>query len=330
MREQRPFFLTVSEVWPDAPGQTPGGYAVPMQNAGMAGKTVLVTGATNGIGLVTARELARRGADVVILGRNADRTARVAQDVGAHAFIVADLSEMKSTVRAAAEFCDRYDRLDVLVNNAGAIFETRQTSSEGVEMTWALNHLAPFLLTRQLMSLLLVTPGSRVVTVASAAHQPARLDLNDPEFRARKYSAWGAYGQSKLANVLFARELARRGAGVQSYSLHPGMVASGFGHNGQGNLNRLYKYVDRFAITPDEGARTSVYLSSTSDQLVNGGYYVKRRPSTPSARALDDGAAYRLWELSEGYVQGAVKPRTLPTWEEILREVRNLTRSAAG
>ena len=297
-----------------------------MQNAGIQGKTVLVTGATNGIGLVTARELAGRGANVVIMGRNAERTARTAREVGAQEFIVADLTELKATAQAAAEFRDRHDRLDVLVNNAGAIFESRQVSSEGVELTWALNHLAPFLLTRQLMSLLLVTPGSRVVTVASMVHKPAQIHFTDPEFKARKYNAWVAYGQSKLANILFARELARRGAGVQSYSLHPGMVASGFGHNGQGNLKRMYGVIDRFAITPDEGAQTSVYLASTSDRLVNGGYYVNSHLTTPSARALDDGMAYRLWELSEKYVQGVVEPRTLPTWEEILREVRNVTR----
>lgn len=301
-----------------------GRYAVSMQNGGMQGKTVLVTGATRGIGQVTAQELARRGAHVVIMGRDADRTARTAQEVGAQDFIVADLSDLTSTARAAAEFRDRYDRLDVLVNNAGAIFETRQVTSDGIEMTWALNHLAPFLLTRQLLSLLLVTPDSRVVTVASAAHQPARLQFKDLEFKGR-YSAWGAYGQSKLANILFARELARRGAGVQSYSLHPGVVASGFGHNGQGYLKRLYKYVDRFAISPAQGAQTSIYLASTKDRLVNGGYYVNRRLATPGARALDDGAAYRLWALSEEYVQRAVPPKALPTWEEIVRDVRGLS-----
>lgn len=295
-----------------------------MQNGGMAGKTVLITGATNGLGLVTARELALRGANVVVMGRDAAKTARVTKDVDAHDFILADLTELHAVAQAAAEFRERHDRLDVLVNNAGAIFETRQVSRDGIEMTWALNHLAPFLLTRQLMSLLLVTPGSRVVTVASMAHQPARVHFDDPEFKARKYSAWGAYGQSKLANILFARELARRGAGVQSYSLHPGMVASGFGHNGQGTLKRLYRYIDRFAVTPDEGAQTSVYLSSTGDQLVNGGYYVKSRLSTPSARALDDGAAYRLWEQSERYVQSVVEPKTLPAWKDILGEGRDL------
>lgn len=296
----------------------------------MAGKTVLVTGATGGIGLVTARELAAQGANVVIVGRNPQKTAQVAQQLGAHHSMVADLSELSQVRRVAAEYRERFDRLDVLINNAGAMFEKRQVSRDGLEMTWALNHLAPFLLTRQLMSLLLVTPGSRVVTVASMGHRTARLRLQDPEFR-RGYNAWNAYAHSKLANVLFARELARRGAGVKSYSLHPGMVASGFGHNRKGTLDSLYRVVDRFAVSPEEGAQTSIYLASTPDQLASGGYYEKCRLTAPSAHALDDGAAYRLWELSEQTVlhpeerlRQLVKART---WPDILREVRDVTRN---
>lgn len=301
-----------------------------MQSGSMAGKVVLVTGATNGIGLVTARELVSRGAQVVIVGRNPDRTAQVAREIGAHGQIMADLSEMGQVRRAAAEHRERFDRLDVLVNNAGAIFEKRQETSEGIEMTWALNHLAPFLLTRQLYSLLLVTPGSRVVTVASMAHRlgPVTLRVADPEFR-RGYNGWAAYAHSKLANILFARELARRGAGVQSYSLHPGMVASGFGHNGRGRLDQLYHYVDRFAISPEEGAQTTLFLASTSAPLVNGGYYDRCRLTSPSPRALDDGAAYRLWELSEQYIR-ATEEKHPPSaenrsWAEILKELQRLT-----
>lgn len=299
-----------------------------MSKASLAGKTVLVTGATGGIGLVTARELAARRAKVVVVGRNLEKTAQVARDIGAEHTIVADLSELSQVRRVAAEYRERFDRLDVLVNNAGAVFEKRQETAEGIERTWALNHLAPFLLTRQLLSLLLVTPGSRAITVASMAHRTGRIRFEDPEFK-RGYNAWTAYAQSKLANVLFARELARRGAGAQSYSLHPGMVASGFGHSSKGTLDSLYHVVDRFAIPPEEGAQTTLYLASTSDPLKSGGYYDKCRLTPPSARALDDGAAYRLWELSEEYVltpEDRLR-QTMQTrpWPEILREVKDLT-----
>lgn len=299
-----------------------------MTQENKGGRTVLVTGATGGIGLVTARTLAAGGDRVVIVGRNPDKTAQVARDIGAHHAIMADLSEMSQVRRAAAEYRERYDRLDVLINNAGAMFEKRQETGEGIERTWALNHLAPFLLTRQLLSLLLVTPGARAITVASMAHRTARIRFDDPQFR-RGYNAWAAYGQSKLANILFARELARRGAGAQSYSLHPGMVASGFGHNTPGRLDRLYGLVDRFAISPEEGAQTTLYLASTAEKLVNGGYYDKSRLSAPSARALDDGAAYRLWELSEAAVlspdERLGQPAQIRSWPDIVREVRDLT-----
>lgn len=283
---------------------------------------MLVTGATGGIGLVTARALASAGHGVVIVGRNPAKTEQVAREIGAE-FLLADLSDLAQVRRVADEFRERYDRLDVLINNAGAIFSKPQFTREGIEMTWALNHLAPFLLTRELMSLLLVTPGARVVTVASMAHQAARIQFADPELRER-YSAWTAYGQSKLANILFARELARRGGGLKSYSLHPGMVASGFGHNQTGPFEKFYRVIDRFAVTPEVGAQTSIYLATTDDVLPNGGYFVKSAPTAPSARALDDGAAARLWALSEKYVESRATHRD-PSWPEILREVRSLT-----
>lgn len=271
-------------------------------------KVMLVTGATGGIGLVTARALAAAGHHTVIVGRNQDKTKRVAREIGASDYLIADLGELSQVRRIADEFRERFNRLDVLINNAGARFSKWQATAEGIEKTWALNHLAPFLLTRELMSLLLVTPGARVITVASMMHQMSQMRFADPELKQR-YNGWNAYGQSKLANILFARELARRGGGLQSYSLHPGMVASGFGHSEPGAFSQFYKLVDRFADTPEVGAQTSIYLATTTDALPNGGYFVKGAPTSPSARALDDGAAARLWALSEKYVEAQATAR---------------------
>ncbi len=267
----------------------------------MGDKTVLVTGATNGIGLVTARELARRGARVVIVGRDPGKTARVAQEVGAADALIADLSELVQVRRVAAEFRERIGRLDVLVNNAGAYYARRQETRGGIEMTWALNHLAPFLLTRELLPLLHQAQDPRVVTVSSDAHRFGRIRFDDPEFR-RGYSGWSAYAQSKLANILFARELARREPGVRSNSLHPGMVRTGFGHNNGGGTSLLWRLIDRFAISPEQGARTSIYLASEPELSTSGRYFVREREVKPAPRALDDGAAQRLWTLSEEYV----------------------------
>ena len=270
------------------------------QTTSLAGRHVLVTGATGGIGLETARGLAQRGAQVVLVGRNLDRLSRVSAEIKGHGTIQADLGERAEVRRAAAEYRERFGALDVLVNNAGAMYTTRQESREGTELTWAVNHLAPFLLTRELLPLLRRSGAGRVVTVASAAHVVGRIRFGDPEFR-RGYSAWGAYAQSKLANILFARELARREPGLQSVSLHPGMVASGFGKNGGGRFARLYALLDPFSLTPEEGAQTSLY-AATARLEGQGGYYADSRLVTPAPQALDDGAAERLWALSERYV----------------------------
>ncbi|MBB5232953.1 NAD(P)-dependent dehydrogenase (short-subunit alcohol dehydrogenase family) [Deinococcus budaensis] len=267
----------------------------------MHGKVVLVTGATNGIGLVTARELAGAGARVHVVGRDPQKTARVAREVGAAGTLIADLSELAQVRRLAAEFREREERLDVLVNNAGAYYARRQETREGVEMTWALNHLAPFLLTRELLPLLRGSRDARVVTVSSEAHRFGRIRFDDPEFR-RGYGGWGAYAQSKLANVLFARELARREGWLSSNSLHPGMVRSGFGHNNGGRVSLLWRVMDRFAITPEEGALTTLRLASDPSLAVSGGYFSEERLKTPAPQARDDAAAARLWALSEEYV----------------------------
>ncbi len=263
----------------------------------MKGRSVLVTGATGGIGLETARELARRGADVTVLGRNPEKTARVAQEIGAAGTLNADLGEMAQVRRVAAEFRDRVGRLDVLINNAGAFYTERQETREGTELTWALNHLAPFLLTRELLPLLRAGNAPRVVTVSSGAHMMGRIRFDDPEFR-RSYRGWAAYSQSKLANILFTRELARREPWLQANTLHPGFVSTGFGQD-----NPMFSWVSRLGLTPEEGARTSIHLAADRI-LVSGRYFVQSRETLPAPQALDDGAALRLWQLSEDYVGG--------------------------
>ncbi|WP_211317841.1 SDR family oxidoreductase [Deinococcus yavapaiensis] len=271
------------------------------------GKIALVTGGTNGIGLVAARELARMDAHVVIVGRSEAKLGDSARVIKAETgrdveTMKADL-EILSEVRLLADtFSTRFDRLDVLLNNAGAFFQRRAETRDGIERTWALNHLAPFVLTTRLLPLLERAGDARVVTVSSDAHRFGRLHWDDIEFR-RRYSAWGAYGQSKLANILFARELARRtaGTGMTSNALHPGFVRTGFGGGSESSLSgRLLRLMTRFAITAEEGARTSVYLcASPTVHGVSGKYFEKEREAVPAPRALDDQSARRLWDVSE-------------------------------
>lgn len=284
-------------------------------SAGAYSKTVLITGATGGIGLETARSLARQGARVVIVGRDPGKTARVAAEIGAAGQLLGDLSELRQVWRVAGEFRETYGALDLLINNAGAIYSRREETREGIERTWALNHLSPFLLTGELLPLLRASTRqrgepARVITVSSEAHRLGRLRSEDPEFRTG-YSAWGAYGQSKLANVLFARELARREPDLLSNALHPGMVKTGFGKNSEGRMARLYPLIDRFSISAQEGAETTLFLATTPERFT-GRYFAKSRPARPAPQAGDDGAAARLWTLSERYVADVLGASTSP------------------
>lgn len=273
----------------------------------MQGRICLVTGATAGIGEVTARELARMGAVVVGVGRSADRCAdsarRIREATGSAdvEFLVADLSQQAHIHRLADEFRRRYGRLDVLVNNAGAYFNTRQVSADGIEMTMALNHLNYFLLTHLLMDALKAGDRARIVNVSSDAHRMATIDFDDIEGQ-RRYSGWRMYGQSKLANILFTRELARRlnGAGITANALHPGFVATRFGHNNSGLTSLAMKALQKVAaLTPEQGAQTSLYLATSPEVAgVSGGYFNNRRAVSPSAAAQDDQAAARLWAWS--------------------------------
>jgi len=274
----------------------------------LAGKTILVTGATNGIGFIAANALAGMGAAVIIVGRDraraqasVERIQRETENTAVDAMI-ADLSSMSEVRRLASEFLDRYPRLDVLLNNAGAVFFGRQVTVDGYERTFALNHLAPFLLTNLLLDRLKADAPARIITVSSLAHQGRKLDFGDVNQTVRGYSAWRAYGESKLANVMFTYALARRleGTGVTANTLHPGFVATNFARN-NGPLSQVAMTLARpFAITPEQGAQTSIYLASAPEVAdVSGRYFVKRRPARTSAASYDQAAQEQLWQLSE-------------------------------
>lgn len=278
----------------------------------MHGKVCLVTGATSGIGEVTAEELARRGATVVIAGRNPQRCALVAARIRGRTgnpsvdYLVADLSSQAEIRELARQFAARSSRLDVLVNNAGGVFLKRRLSADGMEMTFALNHLGYFLLTNLLIDLLKASAPARVVNVASCGHEiPRGIDFADLQATDR-YRGFQAYHRSKLANVLFTYELARRleSTGVTANALHPGMVRTHIGEN-NGFVFRALKYVfDRVYrikyISPEEGAGTVVYLAASPEvEGVTGLYFVDSKPKESSAASRDPEAAARLWELSE-------------------------------
>lgn len=271
----------------------------------LTGKTVLITGGTGGIGRVTARELARMGAQVVITGRNSEQAAETVAEIqhstgNPHvAALLGDLSVQADVRRLAEAFRQRYDRLDVLINNAGAVFFRRQVTVEGFEMTLALNHLAPFLLTNLLLDLLQSSSPARIINVSSSAHRGARLNLEDLN-NSQRYMGWWVYCQSKLMNILFTNELARRlGSSVTANSLHPGFVATNFGRSNRGILGLLWSAIDLAAISPERGAQTSIYLASSPEVAgISGGYFEDCKPRRADPAAYDAELARRLWDAS--------------------------------
>jgi NAD(P)-dependent dehydrogenase (short-subunit alcohol dehydrogenase family) len=271
----------------------------------MTGKRVLVTGATAGIGLETARALAKEGAELFIVGRNAEKTKAVVAELQATtgnqtvSSFLADLSSMAAVKQLGAEVLARVDRLDVLVNNAGAVNPKRVLTVDGSELTFATNHLGYFALTLSLLPALRRSPAARIVSVASEAHRGAQLDFSD--LMTEPYAAFKAYSRSKLANILFTRELARRLAGtaVTANSLHPGVVRSNFLAK-PGLWGVVGKVAGLFMISNEEGARTSSFLASSKDvEGVTGQYFDQCKARTPSPEAQDDEAARRLWAESE-------------------------------
>jgi len=272
----------------------------------MAGKICVVTGGTAGIGLVTARELVRRGGDVTLVGRDARRgeaavaAIRAAAGDGAVDFIAADLSEQEQIRGFVRTFCDRRPRLDLLVNNAGGLFGSRQTTADGIERTFALNHLGYFLTTLLLLPWLQAAGSARIVVVASEAHRSARLDFDDLQGEHR-YNRWAAYRRSKLANLLFTYELARRltGRGITANALHPGFVATDIGTRHRFVPKLLWRIGTLAAISPEEGARTSLHLACAPEVAdVSGGYFIKCARVRSSAASCERQAAERLWDIS--------------------------------
>ena len=271
----------------------------------MNGKVCVVTGATSGIGKAAATALARMGAQIVLVGRDQGRLEATAAEIGANAAVppkaeIADLASMEQ-VRALAGRLGELERIEVVVNNAGLVLGERRVTEDGFEHVFAVNHLAPFLLTNLLLPKLTGSAPARVVTVTSDAHSAAKLDLDDPNLE-HGWDSWRSYANSKLANILFTRELARRldGTGVTANCAHPGVVRTGFGREGK-PLLRLGTTIARpFFLSPERGADTIVYLASSPDVAgETGGYYVKRQRREPSAAARDDAAARRLWDISE-------------------------------
>ena len=279
--------------------------------ATLQNQIVLVTGATSGIGQVTATELAQMGAHVVILARNADKAAAAQQAIKAAAghdrvdVLLADLADLTQVRRAAAEFSARYPRLDVLVNNAGLIFGAeRQLSPDGHELGVATNHLGPFLLTSLLFEKLRASPAARIVNVASMAYQFARPDLHDLQ-SARHYGAMRVYANTKLFNIMFTQELARRLrahgiANVTTNALHPGVVASNFGDSAGGWMGKLTALARPFMISVAKGAETSIFLASDpAVASTSGGYFDKKRAEPVKNSFNTPEHARQLWTLSE-------------------------------
>jgi NAD(P)-dependent dehydrogenase (short-subunit alcohol dehydrogenase family) len=288
----------------------------------MSGKVVVITGGNSGIGRAAAADLVSMGATVLITSRDADRGAGAVAEIrsttshGTVELVSLDLASFASIRACASQVLERFDRLDVLVNNAGGIISDRRLTGDGFEMTFGVNHLGHFLLTRLLLDRLEASAPARVINVASVAHRfSSGFSFADPMYESRRYFGTDAYNQSKLANILFTQELARRlmGRGVTANSMHPGAVRSGFGAAGDTRgIERAFLVMGRpFLIGPKRGARTIVYLASSPKVAdVTGKYFVRRRVHKPSRAARDVDTARRLWELSEELVASVTPPLT--------------------
>jgi NAD(P)-dependent dehydrogenase (short-subunit alcohol dehydrogenase family) len=272
----------------------------------MDGKVVVITGATSGIGLVAAEKLASMGTRILVIARDRSRgeaTLARLRELGpglAHRVYYADLSLLREIKRVAGEIAAAEPRIDVLINNAGALFDKRKLTSDGLELTFATNHMSYFVLTQGLRQRLLASAPARVINTSSEAHRRMKIDFDDLQ-SARGYGAFTAYGRSKLCNILFTRELARQltGTGVTSNCLHPGFVNTRFGDEARGTIWFFFRFAKKFAISPEKGAETIVFLASAKEVAgVTGQYFYECRPKIPSTEAQDDDAAARLWQES--------------------------------
>ncbi len=270
----------------------------------MSERTIVITGASDGIGAAAARALSERGDRVVVVGRSPEKTRAVADDLGADHHLV-DFAQLGQVRALADTLLAAYPRIDVLLNNAGAVMGGRQITADGFEKTMAVNHLAPFLLT-QLLQDRLIESRAKVITTASAAHRFARLRLDDLDFT-RGYSDMRAYGTSKLANILFSSELHRRfhRDGISTASVHPGVIASNFGRRSNPLLKLVYSWPFNLRMIDNaQGADTLVWLATTEPDLTwtSGGYYSRRTPASLSHAASDVDLARRLWDRSAALV----------------------------
>jgi retinol dehydrogenase 14 len=276
----------------------------------MVGKTVLITGATSGIGRATALGLARMGAHLAIIGRDRGRTEGAAREIRAAGggrldLFIADLSSQAEVRGVAEEVLQTLPRIHVLINNVGGYFDSRHVTADRLERTFALNHLAPFLLTSLLLEKLKQSASARVVTVSSNAHASGRIDFSDLQGE-RSYSGARAYSQSKLANVLFSYELARRlkGTSVTANALHPGVVSTSFGAEDPATVQRIFiPFLRRFMKSPAQGAATSIHLASAPElEQVTGRYFANSHPKKSSGQSYDQATAARLWQVSADLV----------------------------
>lgn len=272
----------------------------------MDGKVVLITGGTSGIGKATATALAAMGARVVLTGRNEERGERAVEEIQRESgsevsLMLADLAVQADVRRLAEEFQERHDRIDVLVNNAGVVQSERTETTDGIEATLAVNHLAPFLLTNLLLDLLKRSASSRIITLASEAERWAKMDLDDLQSR-RKYKGMQVYGMTKLANIMFTFELAEilRGTGVTANCVHPGAVNTNFATHNRGVMTLLFRAFKPFMRSPEQGADTVIYLASSPDvEGMTGKYLSDRKLITASDMAYDEDLRKRLWNISE-------------------------------
>ena len=265
----------------------------------------MVTGATSGIGEVTAEVLAKQGANVIVVGRNADKCISTVNRIKAKTgnseveYMLADFAIQFEVRNLAGTFLGKYSYLHVLVNNVGAVFGKRM-ETDGVEMTFAVNHLAPFLLTNLLLDTIKRSAPARIINVSSLLHNRANMNFEDLN-ACKGYDLMNAYGQSKLANILFTYELANRleGSGVTVNALHPGLVATNLGSNNGGFKSKMWRVISKFGMSPEEGAQTSIYLA-TSPEVANvtGKYFEKQKAVSSSKESYDKSASEKLWRVS--------------------------------